>query len=173
MRHPARSLSDQTGGVPARELIIGVERTWARDAGQLAHAIADLDPSWGTQVFPVGDGLAVLCGPGLYVNKVLALGLDEDPTDTDLDLVERQSSRLGVPASIEVCDATRDGLREMLDRRSYRHDGVTAAAARVDTPGLMVARSSDDGRILGCATLKIDGEIATLGGMSTLPAERG
>ena len=57
------------------DLVRRIERAWAVSDVEHAEALARTDPSWGTQVFPVGDGWAVLCGPGLYVNRVLAAGL--------------------------------------------------------------------------------------------------
>ena len=38
---------------------------------------------------------------------------------------------------------------------------------------MIIALDEDDGRPLGCASLTIHDDVATLGGMSTLPAERG
>ncbi|MDG2218159.1 MAG: GNAT family N-acetyltransferase [Acidimicrobiales bacterium] len=219
-------MSGWTVAVQPRETIVEIERIWTEDARQLADAVANLDSSWGTTVFDLVDGAAVLCGPGLYVNRALGLGLESYPNDGDIDLLESRSAVVGVRPCVEVCDATRAGLVELLIRRGYVEHGKTtavvhdlsevrppdpavlveycgfddlltwqetaavgwdhdthtsrrasdafaAAAVRVDDPGLMVARSSDDGRLLGCATLKIGQGVATLGGMSTLPDERG
>ncbi len=57
------------------------------------------------------------------------------------------------------------------DRRSVS-DAFANAAHVVDEPGLMLARSDADGRPVGCATLKVRNDMATLGAMSTLPNER-
>jgi GNAT superfamily N-acetyltransferase len=51
-------------------------------------------------------------------------------------------------------------------------DAFARAAAVVDGAGFVVARAVGDGRALGCATLSIRDGIATLGGLSTVPAER-
>lgn len=51
-------------------------------------------------------------------------------------------------------------------------DAFARAAAEVDGPGLVLARSVEDGRPVGCASLTIRDGVATLGGMSTLPEER-
>jgi len=48
-----------------------------------------------------------------------------------------------------------------------------ARAAHVTGDELLMAVDAVDGRPLGCASLRIDGAIATLGGMSTIPEERG
>ena len=57
------------------------------------------------------------------------------------------------------------------DRRAA--DAFSRAAHTIDGDGMIIALDEDDGRSLGCASLTIHDEVATLGGMSTLPAERG
>lgn len=52
-------------------------------------------------------------------------------------------------------------------------DAFAAAAFEAQTPGLVLARSATDGRTLGCAVLSLREDVAFLGGMSTLPHERG
>jgi len=209
-----------------RDRIVEIERVWTSSLRKLAETIAAIDPSWGTQVADVGDGVAIFCGQGLYVNRLLGAGLDIDPVPADLDAAESLAADVGVSPAVEICDATRPGLETMLLSRGYVEHGRTtavahdlvkvpapaadvvvefggadglslwqetaaagwghdsgmhrrasdvfaAAASRVDDPGLMIARAADDGRVLACATLRIDDGIATLGGMSTLPAERG
>ncbi len=190
-----------------------------------AATLAASDPAWGTESFPVADGLAVLCGPGLYVNRVLGLGFDADVDAAQLDDFESRALTLGLDPSIECCEATRPEVVRQIVDRGYVADGSTVAlihdlddldapeaalridyceadelalwqataalgwghdtpgrrrasdafaavASLVDEPGLMLARSASDDRVVGCATLKITGEAATLGGMSTVPAER-
>lgn len=70
-------------------------------------------------------------------------------------------------------DATASGWGHVEPRRRAASDIYSAAAAEVDRPGLLLARSVDDGRVLGAAMLRIADGFATLGGMSTLPTERG
>lgn len=52
-------------------------------------------------------------------------------------------------------------------------DAFSRAAHTVDGDDMIIALDEDDGRPLGCASLTIHDDVATLGGMSTLPAERG
>ena len=52
-------------------------------------------------------------------------------------------------------------------------DVFAAAAAEVDGDGMLIALDASDGRPLGVASMTIFEDVATLGGMSTLPAERG
>ena len=51
-------------------------------------------------------------------------------------------------------------------------DAFARAAAVVDGDNLVVARDVQDRRPVGCASMTVNGRIATLGGMSTLPGER-
>lgn len=69
-------------------------------------------------------------------------------------------------------EATAAGWGHVEARGRAASDVYAAAAAEVDRPGLLLARSSADGRVVGAAMLRIDAGFATLGGMSTLPAER-
>jgi hypothetical protein len=52
-------------------------------------------------------------------------------------------------------------------------DAFARAATVVDGDRLVVVRSADDGRPVGCASMTVTDGIATLGGMSTLANERG
>lgn len=216
------------GGDP--ETVIAIEQAWAACERRTAETLASQDPGWGTKTAPIADGHAVLCGPGLYVNRLLAAGLVADLGVTDVEQLEELSSSVGVAATVECCEATRPGTVDLLERRGYVAGGKTnalvlptgvrqlAAAREVvdhvvievlefsgvarwqqaaaegwghtdpahrrasdafalaayhsDSPGLLLARDGTDGRVVGCATLRIEGPVATLGGMSTLPGER-
>lgn len=52
-------------------------------------------------------------------------------------------------------------------------DAFANAAHVVDGDGMVIAVDASDGRPLGCASMTLYEEVATLGGMSTIPAERG
>lgn len=52
-------------------------------------------------------------------------------------------------------------------------DAFASAAAQVDGEGMLIAIDASDGRPLGVASMTLHDEVATLGGMSTIPAERG
>lgn len=202
----------------------------ALNAVTLARALAEQDPSWGTQTTPVAGGYLVLCGHGLYVNRAIAAGIREPLQAADIELVVALSAAAGVPPEIEVTAVTlpqsRAALRVCgfgpdantgtsvhvypLDRlpaqlsltglrvahvseRSIEEwqevsaagwghvseearraaDAFARAAHTVDGDGMIIAFDDGDGRPLGCASLTLYDDVATLGGMSTLPAERG
>lgn len=210
-------------------LIERIAHTWALDSAVHARVLASQDPSWGTEVFELAGGHAVLCGPGLYVNRALAIGLDGPVTADDFDRLEARSAVVGVAPSIEVVPTAHRSLTEIAGSRGYailrfltthirtledvtgvppgdptviiaRADGdllgvwkdVAAAgfgvdegdprrasdafadaAAVVDGPGFLLARDAADGRPLGCASVTFRDGLATLGGMTALPNERG
>ena len=208
-----------------------VLQAWAEDAAAFATELARIDPAWDSRTFPLAGGHAVLCGAGMYVNRVLAAGLERPLTDVEFDLLESASAMVGVPAAVEVTAASHPALIDRLVERGYVADGETIAlrhaldtvdtldtlasptdtiviqpantdlltiwqatsalgwghvdeaarrasdafaraAAVVDGDGLVLATDAIDGRPLGCASLTVNGDVATLGGMSTVPAER-
>ncbi len=205
--------------------MLRLERVWATDAVVHARALASLDPSWGTQTFPVGDGWAVLTGAGLYVNQVLAAGIETSLQPEVIDSFEDVARVMNVAPAFEVSELTRTDVMRELNRRGYVVTGsvsvlIHASGAPVPTredvvietiPGdrisewqelaalgwghsepaarkasdafsaaasaagqtMLIARHFEDGRPLGCASLSMIDGVAILGGMSTLPAERG
>lgn len=215
-------------------VLFGMDHVREHVERNLAATIADLDamgnelqrlaPDPSRDAFPVADGRAVFLGRGLFVNRVLGLGLKEVPLDAELDRFESKSRSLGHVPAVDVSNHAVDELDAMLQERNYVADGINAvmtrdpagstespnhdveivtaatleqwceatargwghtteerrapsdlygrAAFAVQDPGLLLARSIDDGRIVGCAALAIIGETAIFGGMSTLPSER-
>jgi GNAT superfamily N-acetyltransferase len=214
-----------TRQVTDRELIRRIERADAAALARLPGILVDQDPSRVSESRPVAGGHLVLCGPGLYVNRALAVGIDAPMHDDDLDVVEQRSAAMGVAPAVEVTDATQPGTLDLLTARGYEHhpdldvmllardlkgdlseslpvegvriveappglwskvsasgfevggagraasDAWAAAVALVDD--LMLVATAPDGRPLGSATVRFLGDIAVLGGMSTIPAERG
>jgi GNAT superfamily N-acetyltransferase len=97
-----------------------------------------------------------------------------------LDHVPDQLSREG----ITVVSVAERSLREWQDTSALGWGHVTdearraadvfaAAASAVDGDGMLIAIDASDGRALGVASMTLCDEVATLGGMSTVPAERG
>ncbi|MCX6521608.1 MAG: hypothetical protein NTZ21_13180 [Actinobacteria bacterium] len=204
-----------------------LERTAARHLAAHADSLHAIDASWGSRSFELADGLVVLQGTGLYVNRALALGLVDAVGPADVDELERASAAAGVPASVDVVPATDADLVSLLTARGYApsgevsvmtwpidaptieadpaievhpiapdelprwqdvssaawehttpaarraSDAYVAAAHATDGERLMLALDADTGRPLGCASLIVRDGLATLGGMSTLPADRG
>lgn len=107
--------------------------TWARDAAAFARKLADIDPSWRSEVTEVAGGVLVLCGRGMYVNRAMAVGLDAPLSDADWELVEERSRLVGVPPAIEITVATHPSVREAAEARGYRpHDVDTALVRGLD-----------------------------------------
>lgn len=215
MNHP--------GFDPARLL-----STWAADAAAFAEVLIDLDPSWGSETFPLAGGIGVLCGPGMYINRVLGAGLERGLANDEWDRLEQRSGAVGVDASIEITVHSHADVRARASARGYVleevnsalvHDARAAmptardsgfeivpanggllpawqeasaqgfgaldparrrvsdafarAAAVVDGDRFVIVLDPDDQRPLATASMSVRDGVATLGGMSTVPAERG
>lgn len=107
-----------------------ITRVWSLDAAVFAETLADLDPSWGSETFELGGGRVVLCGRGLYVNRALAVGHDVPLTDAEWERLEQRSAAVGVPAAIEITQATLPAVRAAAWTRGYVLDSEVSALAR-------------------------------------------
>ena len=112
-----------TAGDPHPDRRALIERIAAANAaGAAAHArvLAAQDPTWGTDVFELAGGVAVLCGPGLYVNRAIGIGLGGfSVSPDDLAELERRSAAVGVPASIDVVPTNDSRLLALAAERGY------------------------------------------------------
>ncbi len=137
-------------------LIEWIARTWAGNAAAHARVLAIQDRSWGTEVFDLAGGCAVLCGPGLYVNRALAMGLSGPVAGDDFELLEERSAAVGVPPSVDVVPTADRSITELAAARGY---GVlrflTTHIRRLEAdvrelssdPSIMIERA--DGELLG------------------------
>jgi GNAT superfamily N-acetyltransferase len=108
-----------TAGVDRAALVERISRTWAINAAAHARVLAGQDPSWGTDVFELAGGYVVLCGPGLYVNRALALGLGGPVTADDFETLEAHSDAVGVPPAIDVVPTADRSVVELTGARGY------------------------------------------------------
>lgn len=83
-------------------MIARVERTLADGLATTAHAIAAVHPELGATAVAVGSGQAVLSGAGMWVNRVVGLGIDGPVTDADFELVDGLFAAAKVPLEIEL-----------------------------------------------------------------------
>ena len=117
-REPGPIVSN-TAVVDRAALIERITMTWARNAAAHALVLSSQDPSWGTEVFELAGGQVVLCGPGLYVNRALGLGLARPVTDADFELLEERSVAVGVAPSVDVVPTADRSLTERAGARGY------------------------------------------------------
>lgn len=118
---------DDTGGdtvhdtPPAdrRAMIERITVVGAAAAAVHARVLAGHDRSWGTDVFALAGGQAVLCGPGLYVNRALAVGLTQPIDAADLELLEERSAVVGVDAAVDVVPTADDSVLRLTAARGY------------------------------------------------------
>jgi len=85
-----------------RAVVARVERTLADGLAATARSIAALHPGLGATAVAVGGGQAVVCGRGMWVNRVVGLGIDRPVTDADLDVVDGLFAAADLPLEIEV-----------------------------------------------------------------------
>jgi hypothetical protein len=118
-------LFDQTLMV-TDDISIDVLRVWARDAAAFADVLADQDPTWRSEWFPLAGGRVVLCGAGMYVNHALAVGLDGPLTEAAWRTFERRCAAVGVVPAFEVSPSTAGEVVAQLVDRGYALDGARA-----------------------------------------------
>ena len=104
--------------------------TWASTMAELGRVLADQDPTWGTEVFELAGGVAALHGNGLYVNRLMAAGIDRPIGDDELDVLIERSSRVGVAPQVDVSPLTHDGTRDLLTRSGFRSTARVRVLAR-------------------------------------------
>ena len=137
-----------TAGEPLPDRRALIDRITAANAeGAAAHArvLAAQDPTWGTEVFELAGGVVVLCGPGLYVNRAIGIGLSGFPVSPDdLAELERRSAAVGVPASIDIVPTNASRLLALTAERRYVLERMLTFHVRAVRPGdhaLDVSRS--------------------------------
>jgi GNAT superfamily N-acetyltransferase len=115
---------------PDVDLVRRITSAWARDAVVFVETLTGIDPSWGSETFELADGAAVLCGPGLYVNRAIAAGRDRPLSDDEWELLEARSAAVGVPATIEITEVSHPAVRAAAQGRGYEIDHEESALAR-------------------------------------------
>ena len=87
---------------------------------------------------PVAGGQVVLLGPGMYVNRGMALGLGMETTTEDLEVLEAASRRAGVPPELEVTPLAEPSLLNRAVAAGYRPVGFRSTLLRhlFDVPAL-------------------------------------
>ncbi len=81
-------------------------------------------------MFEVADGVGVLCGPGLFVNQAVRVGLDGEIDGSVLDEFERRCRRVGVPPVVEVTEVSDPSLEDLLRSRGYASGDRTSVLVR-------------------------------------------
>ncbi len=119
-------------------------RTWALDAAAFAHVLAGQDPTWRSEVRDVAGGQLVLCGAGMYVNRLIGAGIETPLTDADLDTVVERSRAVGVEPAVEVTPLTHPASLALLRARGFVRDPASDVAALVRRlPGPTIAAPTD------------------------------
>ena len=116
--------------VVGAEAVARVERVAARSLVALVEPLGQVDARLTPTAAPVGGGQLVLLGPGMYVNRALAVGHGVEITDEDLETVEALSERVGVPAEVEVSPRADPSLLEVAVGRGFQPTGFRTTLLR-------------------------------------------
>jgi GNAT superfamily N-acetyltransferase len=94
--------------------------------------------------------------------------------DEQLEVAERFAFEVVDQDSLDLwCETNAQGWGHETDDARATSDLYARAAFIAQDPGLLLARSTEDRRLVGCAALAVVDGIGWLGGMSVLPDERG
>lgn len=93
------------------------------DSMLLLAAFHETEPDGPAVGEEIDSGVVLLLGPGMFVNRAMAVGL-AGPVDDELaHRVEQLSAEAGVPPAFELSPAIDDSLIDLLGRRGYRLTG--------------------------------------------------
>src|SRR3954449_5482561 len=115
------------------QLIARLEHVDALNSVAFALALSAIERSWGTETLALAGGQLVLCGPGMYVNRAIAAGIDTPLREADIGLIVDRSAAVGVPASVEVTPATQAESITQLRQHGFLHDAARDVTALVRT----------------------------------------
>jgi GNAT superfamily N-acetyltransferase len=142
--------------IDRRALIERIAVIGALNARDHAIILAGQDPSWATEVFDLAGGQAVLCGPGLYVNRALAVVVTGPMTTADFELLEQRSAVVGVPPAVDVTPTTDGSVTELAGARGYRllrflttHVRALGESDATSPPDPSIVVERADGDLLG------------------------
>ena len=100
------------------------------DLEAMVVAVAKIAPQQRATSFSVGDGRAVLLGPGLFVNRVFGLGLSAPVDAQSLEEFEERCAELGQDATIDVSTHADPRTTDLLAGRGYVPDDTVVALCR-------------------------------------------
>jgi len=107
-----------------------IEQAWADREVAFIERLATVAPDFRGEAFPLAGGHAVLCGPGLFVNRAMGVALTEALRPDDLARLEARSAAVGVPASVELTPHAIEGASRLVAARGYHLDSVRTVVAR-------------------------------------------
>lgn len=100
-----------------KALCLCLEAAQARQNEAIAHAQARLFPESGARVARIKGAFALFLGEGHMLNQGLALGLEDDLEEADLEALE---GVCGLPCTVELSAGADTGLHQRLTQRGYQ-----------------------------------------------------
>ncbi len=160
-------------------LAVGIERVPTDDEFE----------QWETACVEVGVAASFEVHEHSHVDLAAAIEargyvLDPDSARTGLALTQADYSPRTAGEGIDVVavstpelvetwkELTAQGWGHETPERRLVSDRFTDVAAKIQKPGLFLAVDAATGQPIGCANLSFVGEVAVLGGMSTVPSQR-
>jgi ribosomal protein S18 acetylase RimI-like enzyme len=96
-----------------------IDRAEARLSESLGHAALRNEPAGSAFVDVIGGGVAVYTGPSSPMNKMIGVGFDGVPSETELSTVEDEFARRAAPLQAEVATLADPGFAALLTRRGF------------------------------------------------------
>lgn len=160
-----------------RGLAVGLDRPVTHaDLSQLERQSRSIGVMPTLEVSPGADpSVRSLCDQRGYgvVSSTLVLTLELPHVEAEPEVEGVRAAAVGVGKLPVWQELAAQGWNHLGRHRRRASDAWAEAASRVDGEVFFIARDAQDSRPLGCASLTIRDGLAVLGGMSTLPAERG
>jgi GNAT superfamily N-acetyltransferase len=130
---------------PAAEQARRLERAVAESSGDVARAMARLDPASGASVRAIAGGLAIFAGAGSPLTQGLGIGLAGPVTAADIDALEAHVAPSGSGSKqLEICPFVDPTLPSILAARGYAvHEWQLAWTCPIDRARLEPAQPPD------------------------------
>ncbi len=117
------------------ELSRKLERTEGRSNADFIETRARLEPSFGAEWIEVGGAYAMFDGIGSPLTQTFGLGIFEQPTNEQLEQLERFFKDREAPVFHEVSPMADPSLLALLGDRGYRAIELTSVLYQELTPG--------------------------------------
>ena len=125
----------------------------ARRVERAEIAFCEATGGWGVpggaEVFEAAGGRAVFGMAGSPMNKVLGLGLEDSPSDAELDALEAFYARRDAPVQIELCPLAAPDLPRRLIARGYVLQTFENEIARLMPDGPLAVAAGPDVSVAG------------------------
>ncbi len=128
-----------------------VDRAEGRLCAGIARAVAARSPEQRSEAFDVAGGVAVFAGSGSPTNKMIGIGFEGLPNESELDVVERAFADRGAPLQAEVSTLADPKVPALLVKRGYEPLGFEnvlghplGGLGATPSAGILIERATAD-----------------------------